>query len=681
MKAPRRVSAIAPRMRGRRSLRTRLVVMVTLLLTSVALALLAFLPARIESRSRGLVEARAMGIATLLANTIGPALEFDDESNAVERLGQLASTPDAIYAGVARADGSVLASWHAPNGPPLPLAKPVAGAPTIDGSVLHVVVSITTKGGTHGFLLAGFTLEELEREKAAAFRLVAITSIIVVVVGLALAFFVGTLLIRPIERMTQLALRISKGESPKPEALDIDRDDEVGTMARAFALMLDGLDRHRSFLECQSEASVDGILIVSEQRTVISCNQRFVQIWGFPDDQLPTRDASKLLAMVAKRTAWPSQFVEHAAQLHANPTAESTDELRLEDGRIFERHSAPITSTDGTYFGRGWYFRDITDRRCAEDQIRALNTDLEQRVEERTHALELANQELATRLQQLGETQQKLLEASRKSGMADVATAVLHNVGNALNSVNVSAGVVLEQHRASKVKGLRRVADLVAANKHDLAGFLATDRGKRLPEYLDALVETLDSERSAVTDELMSLQNNIDHIKAIVAAQQGHARHGGVIEQIAIDSLLEDALTLHKGTHETQGISIERDYAASPTISCDRHKLLQIVMNFLSNASYAVTGNPIGERRVIMRTRTADDASMIIEVEDNGVGIDPEHLKKIFTFGFTTKPSGHGFGLHSSACCAIELGGTVAVDSDGVGKGARFRLAIPIQAR
>jgi signal transduction histidine kinase/HAMP domain-containing protein len=675
-----KAAAPTPVRRGRRSLRNQLMLLVALLLGTVALALLMFLPERIESRSRRLVDGRAVGIATLLAKATGPALEFDDESSALERLSQMASTPDAMYATVLHADGRSLATWRAPTAANVQVASAAKEGVTIEASVLHVVVPILTKAGTKGSLVAGFTLEELDRARQAAFRLVAIASAIVFVFGLVIAFVIGTLLVRPITKMTDIALRISAGDAVDAAATSIARvrDDEVGTMARAFESMLGTLDRHRTFLECQSEASGDGILIVSDRLEIISHNRRLLEIWGLTRGITAT-DAKELLVELAPLTLDPKGFAARVTEIEGKPDAVFTDEIWLADGRVCERHTAPITSADGTHFGRGWYFREITDRKRAEKEIRALNTDLERRVDERTQALELANKELAARFAQLHETQRALIEASRKSGMADMATAVLHDVGNVLNSVNVSANLVADHYRTSRINDLGKAVDLLTANQHRLGELFTTDpRGPKLHAFLAALVGVIGKERELVTSELSSLQKNIDHIKVIVSRQQTSAKQGGVEESVTLEDLLDDAIDSTATSFAAAGIVVTRELEPTQPITCDRHKAYQIVMNFLTNAKDALQGNGPGTRSVTVRTRMHDDNHVILEVCDNGIGIAAEHLDRIFSHGFTTKPQGHGFGLHSSACCAAEMGGTVAVESRGVGHGSLFRLTMPV---
>jgi signal transduction histidine kinase len=142
--------------------------------------------------------------------------------------------------------------------------------------------------------------------------------------------------------------------------------------------------------------------------------------------------------------------------------------------------------------------------------------------------------------------------------------------------------------------------------------------------------------------------------------------------------LLDDAIGMNSSSYAEEGIVIERAYGKTLPVTCDRHKAYQIVMNFLTNARDAIAGNARGDRRIVVRTRMISETQAALEVADNGIGIAPENLNMIFSHGFTTKETGHGFGLHSSACCALEMNGAVSVESPGVGEGATFRLTMPV---
>jgi signal transduction histidine kinase len=307
------------------------------------------------------------------------------------------------------------------------------------------------------------------------------------------------------------------------------------------------------------------------------------------------------------------------------------------------------------------------------------NEQLEQRVAARTHELqaEVAGHQRAR--EELTEAQQRLIQTSRQAGMAEVATSVLHNVGNVLNSVSVSAEVVAGKVRQLRAGGLKTVASLLREHAHDLPAFLAHDpRGKELPDYLLKLIEHLAEPQPGMLQELELLRKNIEHIKEIVATQQRHARGSGVMETLAVAELVEDALSINAagfGRHEVQLI---QEFSPVPPVVTDRHKVLQILVNLVNNAKYALD-KASGDRRLVVRVAGNGTEGVRIEVIDNGVGIAPENLTRVFQHGFTTKKDGHGFGLHSGALAAKELGGRLTAHSDGLGHGAVFTLDLPWQ--
>jgi signal transduction histidine kinase len=293
-------------------------------------------------------------------------------------------------------------------------------------------------------------------------------------------------------------------------------------------------------------------------------------------------------------------------------------------------------------------------------------------------ALEARSRELEQSLDALGKTQRALMELSRKSGMADVASSVLHGVGNVLTSVNVSVGQVRDALRNSKVGNIGKASQLLRTHEADLPAFLQDDpRGKLLPQYLVVAAEAVAKEHGDVERELDSLERNISHINAIVAAQQEHGQFGGVIESVRLADLLEDAIRLSSAMADGAGLTWKRDFADLPEVHTDRHKVLQIVLSLLSNAIDAVSDPLATERAITLRTRLDGDDAFVIVVADTGSGIAAENLTQVFTHGFTTKPDGRGFGLHSSANAAAEMSGSLATLSPGIGQGATFTLRLP----
>jgi len=273
----------------------------------------------------------------------------------------------------------------------------------------------------------------------------------------------------------------------------------------------------------------------------------------------------------------------------------------------------------------------------------------------------------------------KLLETSRQAGMAEVATGVLHNVGNVLNSVSVCATVVVERLRHSKVIKLRRATTLLREESGRLGEFLTVDpKGKVLPEYLASVADQLTEEQTKLIAKMDTLGEHVEHIKEVIAMQQSYAKVSGVYENLSVIGLVEDALQINAAAFDRHGIELVREFAQNlPPARVDRHKVLQILINLLRNAKYAMDQQNGDARRLIVRVGMAATGPLQITIADSGIGIPADNLTRIFNFGFTTKKDGHGFGLHSGANAAKEMGGTLNARSDGSGKGAEFTLELP----
>ncbi|HEY2082473.1 MAG TPA: ATP-binding protein [Verrucomicrobiae bacterium] len=307
----------------------------------------------------------------------------------------------------------------------------------------------------------------------------------------------------------------------------------------------------------------------------------------------------------------------------------------------------PLRNREGAVVGIVGINRDISDLKAAEQKIEAINRELR--------------------------------EASRQAGMAEVATGVLHNVGNVLNSVNVAAGVLSDRLNHSKSSGVTKLSKLLIERQGDLSEFLSADeRGRAVPAYLQQLSEHLEKEQADMRRELNELVMNVEHIKEIVATQQNYARVLGVAEVVDLSEVLEDAIKIHGGAYERHGIKLIRQYDAVPQTAVDKHKVMQIVINFLANAKYACDAGEKEQKTVAVRIKRVSEERVKIEVADNGIGIAPENLTRIFSQGFTTRKGGHGFGLHSGALAAKELGGVICAESQGIGQGATFSLELPI---
>ena len=273
----------------------------------------------------------------------------------------------------------------------------------------------------------------------------------------------------------------------------------------------------------------------------------------------------------------------------------------------------------------------------------------------------------------------RLLAVTRQAGMAEVATGVLYNVGNVLNSVNVSAGLTVEALRNSKLASLEKALALLDKNRGKLDDYFANDpKGKLVPEFLTQLTARLRFEQTGQLQELDTLVKHIAHIKSIISMQQRYAKVSGILEQVPVEELVEDGIKMNSEALERHGVTLERRFVPVPPVVADRHKVLQILVNLIRNAKYAVDHSPSAVKRVIVSILAPSQQRVQIQIQDNGIGIAPENLNRIFSHGFTTKEEGHGFGLHTSALAAKEMGGTLHARSDGLGHGALFVLELPV---
>ena len=282
--------------------------------------------------------------------------------------------------------------------------------------------------------------------------------------------------------------------------------------------------------------------------------------------------------------------------------------------------------------------------------------------------------------EKLRKVHEKLVLASHRAGMAEVATDVLHNVGNILNSINVSVNFIENKVLNSKITNLKKVADMIAEHADDLGTFLTEDqRGRHIPVYLTEAARLIADEQADITKKLQSLNKNVDHLEEIIRAQQAYARGGGVKVYANINDVIKDAIEINSVGLERHGAKFSLELTELPEVFIDKQSVLQILVNLVSNGKYALSESENQEKLLTIRCYKHGEDRLRIEVVDNGMGIPRENLTKVFRHGFTTKKDGHGFGLHSSALAAKEMHGFLTVHSDGPGHGATFILDLPFE--
>ena len=393
----------------------------------------------------------------------------------------------------------------------------------------------------------------------------------------------------------------------------------------------------------------EGIYGLDTSGRLTFVNQTTAIITGFTVKELQNLDESMLLG-----------------HCHSEDSPVKASECALcasfQEGRPFIAYDAALHRKDGSSFpaeyvrkpmiengktvGAVVVFRDVTVQKQAEAELDKVN--------------------------------KKLMDTSRQAGMAEVATSVLHNVGNVLNSINVSVTLTVNQIENSKSKNLDKVVDLIQKNEANLAEFFTTDpKGQVVPDYLAELAKAVDHERQETIKELSSLTRNVEHVKDIVAMQQNYAHMGDMKEAHEVKDLLQDAIQINAAALNRAKITVTRQFQAVPKVMVDKNKTLQILVNLMRNARYALKEADCKERELKIRSSLNHQNQVVVSIIDNGIGILEENLTRIFYPGFSTRADGHGIGLHCGANAAKEMGGSLTASSPGPGFGATFDLVLP----
>lgn len=414
----------------------------------------------------------------------------------------------------------------------------------------------------------------------------------------------------------------------------------VGEYQRTAGELQASERRHRTLI---STVPI-GIFETARGGTVLLANRYLLRLIGLPDDTDVSRlnlTDGRIFAPDDRERFWTR--LESAGEVHGfTTTMHRTDGSPIEvvmNARLQPTAPGEPLRCEGT-------LEDVTARRRAELELETLN--------------------------------QQLVVASRQAGMAEVASGVLHNIGNVLTSVNLTVHDVQDRLKTTRLAHLHKVVEVLQREQARLGDFVTSDPGGRqLPDFLARLDAQLTAENARLQDDVANLIGHFEHIREIVITQQSSARLFGVVENLAPAQLFEDAMRLNADSFHRHGIAFAREFAAAPFVHADRHRVLQILVNLLKNAKEALKSLPAGQRRLVVRIAPAGPDAVALAVIDNGHGIAPENLSRIFQHGFTTKTTGHGFGLHSSVLAAREMGGDLTAASAGPGQGATFTLTLP----
>ncbi|THJ18492.1 MAG: PAS domain-containing protein [Nitrospira sp. CG24B] len=436
-----------------------------------------------------------------------------------------------------------------------------------------------------------------------------------------------------------------------------------------------------------------GVVMLDRHGSIVLANTAFAKGVGLPLNDLIGSTLSRLAWVPATPSTEPSS--EPWTMALNTRTAQADVRMVLADSSGKSRHflvsSAPIVDESERLRGAVVSFDDVTQLEEANVALGGAVKELERshaQIVNQNSELDRTNQSLVVEIDERKKAEserealnRRLQEASRRIGMAEVAASVLHNVGNVLNSVNVSVGLIQKTLERTPVGKLGRIGQMFQDHMTDLSLYLTQDeKGKQIPSYVVKLADQLNTNFTGINKELDSLDHNIDHIRRIIMAQQGHAKTQILLEQIQLTDVVEQALAINRDSLEKASITVVREYAELPTTMCDRHQVLQIMVNLINNAIYAMQAVPDRSHRltVTIGYHSGSRERVQIQVDDTGMGIAPDNFKRLFTQGFTTREDGQGLGLHSSSLAAKLLGGVLSATSEGEGLGATFTLDLPL---
>jgi PAS domain S-box-containing protein len=595
-------------------------------------------------------------LAKMFADNSTAAVTFNDRKSAEETLGALRAKPRIVSAEIRLPGGAQFARYGADETG----LNPEAAEPRNGGSYwfwhenLIMPERIELDGKRIGTL---YLWSDYGSDYRALLRLDTGILLAVGVFSILLSYLLSNrlqqLISGPILKLADTAQKVAENNDYSVRAEPAGRD-EVGLLTEAFNHMLG-----------QIEAQ-DGALRSSQQQFASLVNSITGIVWEADPATLKLQFVSPQVEAILGYPLdhWLEQ--ENFWQEHRHPDDRNRIAAFMRQcimaGKPFQLEYRMLHLS-----GRVLWFQDNINILMREGRpvlLRGVTLDIT--------AEKLAREKLA-------EAQQELVATSRLAGMAEVATGVLHNVGNVLNSINVSTTHAREMLRGSEMSSLVKIGALLGERGGDLGAFLTTDpKGKLVPGFLIQLARQLKQEHAMLEEEHEQLAKNVEHIKEIVAMQQDYARVSGFIEKISLSALVDDALLMNTAGLGRHGVQLIREYAEVPLLQADKHKVLQILVNLVHNAKYALDMSASNDRQLKVAIGMNGDNRVKVVVTDNGIGIAPENLTRIFSHGFTTRKNGHGFGLHSGAIAAKEMGGSLKAESAGPGKGATFTLELPL---
>jgi len=604
----------------------------------------------------------------------------------------ISSSSDVVYAVAYDPTGANLTSYIKLNDPLVSRAVQASGSSDVKQVVSYLNVQeevmplkfpIIQGTKSIGSLLLGMDRREVRNlAKLTLIQYAVLYALIIGVLSFCIYIVFRQQALRPIMSLIRGSERVAKDDYGTP--VQIYANDEIGQLTDTFNQMMAHLMRTRrekdqamarlhdmnyhleqrvyertlelERSETRTRAIVEsigeGIVTLDDHGIVVAMNRTALEIFHTTADQAYGLPCSQLLGHI-------NSTIDERATEHFDPATgglqPSLDAHPYElagkrlDGTSFPVEAIVTPMQLGDHRFQVCILRDITHRKETE--------------------------------QRLSQAQLQLVDAAHKSGMAEIAVGVLHNVGNILNSVILSAEEIQKTVKSTKITGLVKANELLERNADDLRRYLVEEeKGRLLIQYYLKIGHALRDEMNTISREIGELSEKTNMIRDVIATQQEYARVGILVERLEIVPIVEDSIRVQDAALKKTNVTLRRNYAPVPNIVGHKSRLLQTLTNLIKNANEATAGNESQgkAREVTIAIGLMDEKHVYVQISDNGCGIAQENLNRVFNHGFSTKIDGHGFGLHSSALAMTEMNGCLETKSEGPGNGASFTVTVPI---